>query len=188
MVMTMHASVSIIFQKNVCAIYSFSAFLTMGRKKIKHELISNESVRKVTLKKRKAGLLKKLNELTTLCGVAACAIIFSSCDTQPDVWPSKIEAFHVIEKFNNLPAKKRDKNMMDRHVFLSRSILQLNERLEKQRKKNQELEMELVLAEHMAGENNCDLNNLEQLKELVHLLQDDIKFVTNKIESKGFKV
>ena len=160
----------------------------MGRQKIKHELISNESVRKATLKKRKAGLLKKLNELTTLCGVAACAIIFSPYDTQPDVWPSQIEAFHVLEKVKNLPAKTQGKNMMDQNVFLRRTILQLNERLEKRRKKNQELEMELVLAEHMAGEDNYDLNNdLEQLKELVHLLQENIKFVTSKIDSKGFK-
>ncbi|XVF30091.1 hypothetical protein REPUB_Repub16aG0027000 [Reevesia pubescens] len=159
----------------------------MGRKKIKHELISNESVRKATLKKRKAGLLKKLNELTTLCGVAACAIIFSSYDTQPDVWPSQIEAFHVLEKFKNLPAMKQGKNMMDQNIFLRRSILQLNERLEKQRKKNQELEKEFVLAQCIAGENNNDLNNLEQLKELVHLLKENIKFVTNKIESKGLK-
>ncbi|CAN1132515.1 MADS-box transcription factor PHERES 2 [Linum perenne] len=48
----------------------------MGRKKVQHELISNEVTRKITFKKRKIGLLKKLKELTTLCGVISCGIIF----------------------------------------------------------------------------------------------------------------
>ncbi|KAK6246560.1 Transcription factor [Theobroma cacao] len=159
----------------------------MARKRVTLELISNESARKVTLKKRKAGLWKKLNELTTLCGVAACAIIFSTYDAQPDIWPSPIEAYNVLEKFKNLPAEIQGKYMMDQNSLLRRSIMQLNVRLAKQRTKNRELEMDLVMAESMAGENNCDLNNLEYLKELVHLLKEKIKFVTQKIESKGFK-
>ncbi|CAN1192955.1 MADS-box transcription factor PHERES 2 [Linum perenne] len=48
----------------------------MGRTKVQHELISNEISRKITFKKRKIGLLKKLKEIMTLCGVIACGIIF----------------------------------------------------------------------------------------------------------------
>ncbi|MBA0721317.1 hypothetical protein Golax_008876 [Gossypium laxum] len=155
----------------------------MGRKATVYEFISNEYARKATLKKRKAGLLKKLSELTTLCGVAACAIIFSSYDAQPDVWPSKAEACQVLKKFKSSPAQQRGKNMMDQTVLLKRSILQLNGRLEKRKKKNRELEKELALAEAMAGENNCDWNNLEQLKELDYQLQENIKLITDKIKS-----
>ncbi|TYJ36064.1 hypothetical protein E1A91_A05G282100v1 [Gossypium mustelinum] len=140
----------------------------MGRKATVYELISNEYARKTTLKKRKAGLLKKLSELTTLCGVAACAIIFSSYDAQPDVWPSKAEACQVLKKFKSSPAQQRGKNMMDQT---------------KRKKKNRELEKELALAETMAGENNCDWNNLEQLKELDYQLQENIKLITDKIKS-----
>ncbi|KAK6254646.1 hypothetical protein SCA6_015951 [Theobroma cacao] len=138
--------------------------------------------KKATLKKRKAGLLKKLSELTTLCGVTACAIIFSGYNTQPDVWPSPIEAFHVLDKFNNLPAEKQGKYMMDQKVLLRRIMSQMNETLEKQREKNRELEVKLALAE-----TNYDFNSLQRSEELVHLLKEKIKFVMNKIESKGLK-
>ncbi|KAE8666336.1 Pentatricopeptide repeat-containing protein, putative isoform 1 [Hibiscus syriacus] len=143
----------------------------MGRKKTTYELITNEFARKTTLKKRKAGLLKKLSELTTLCDVPACAIIFTSYDARPDVWPSQAEACRILEKFESLPEQQRGKNMMDQTIVLERNILQLNDRLEKQRKKNEVLEKELALVESMADENNCDWNNLEELEELSYQLQ-----------------
>ncbi|GMY29450.1 agamous-like MADS-box protein AGL80 [Fagus crenata] len=89
----------------------------MGRKKVKHELISNEYVRRTTFKKRKARLLKKLSELTTLCGIMTCGIIYSSYDPQPDVWPCPQEACRMLERFKNLPAKKQGKYMMDQKDF-----------------------------------------------------------------------
>ncbi|KAH9692311.1 Agamous-like MADS-box protein AGL80 [Citrus sinensis] len=85
----------------------------MGRRRVQHELISKESVRKVTFKKRRAGLKKKLSELTTLCGVTACAIICASFDHQPEIWPSPAEAARVLDKFNNFPIKRRDMNNFD---------------------------------------------------------------------------
>ncbi|KAK8691762.1 hypothetical protein V6N13_075260 [Hibiscus sabdariffa] len=157
----------------------------MGRTKTKYELITNEIARKATLKKRKAGLLKKLSELTTLCAVPACAIIFSSYDAQPDVWPSRTEACQVLEKLESLLEKQRGKNMMDQTILLKRNILQLNDRLEKQQKKNLDLEKELALVESMAGASNCDWNNLEQLNELSCRLQENIEFVSNMIEFKS---
>ncbi|KAF2290933.1 hypothetical protein GH714_016904 [Hevea brasiliensis] len=82
--------------------------IVMDRRKVKHELISNASARKVTLKTRRASLLKKLKELTTLCGVTACAIIFSDYNSSPDVWPSHSEAVCELEKFKNLPPKNKE--------------------------------------------------------------------------------
>lgn len=41
----------------------------MGRKKIEIEYIENRKNRKATLKARVGGILKKLHDLTILCGV-----------------------------------------------------------------------------------------------------------------------
>ncbi|KAK6265529.1 hypothetical protein QUC31_016366 [Theobroma cacao] len=72
--------------------------------------------------------------------------------------------------------------MMDQKVLLRRIMSQMNETLEKQREKNRELEVKLALAE-----TNYDFNSLQRSEELVHLLKEKIKFVMNKIESKGLK-
>ncbi|CAA7052359.1 unnamed protein product [Microthlaspi erraticum] len=55
----------------------------MTRSKVKLEFISNDASRKNTFRKRNKGLLKKVNELSTLCGIPACAIIYSPYNTNP---------------------------------------------------------------------------------------------------------
>ncbi|XP_021815730.1 agamous-like MADS-box protein AGL80 [Prunus avium] len=44
----------------------------MTRKKVSLTYITNDSARKATFKKRKTGLMKKGNELSTLCDIQAC--------------------------------------------------------------------------------------------------------------------
>ncbi|KAL3849601.1 hypothetical protein ACJIZ3_011483 [Penstemon smallii] len=76
----------------------------------------NNSERKISFKKRKKGLTKKVDqELSTLCGVDACAIIYSQYENQPVVWPSpevttsmltRYEDFQVWKKLKKWPIKK----------------------------------------------------------------------------------
>ncbi|KAF2297374.1 hypothetical protein GH714_022047 [Hevea brasiliensis] len=158
------------------------------RRKVKHELISNESARKLTFKKRRAGLLKKLMELTTLCGVIACAIIFSAYNSSPDIWPSHPEAVSVLEKFKRLPPKKQSKYMMDQESFLTRNISKLNEKLEKQRKKNERIELELIYAKCITGENLDPLNSLMNMNDISHLLKENLEYMTDRIDAAKDKI
>ncbi|KZV47275.1 hypothetical protein F511_07698 [Dorcoceras hygrometricum] len=50
----------------------------MGRGKIEIKKIENANSRQVTFSKRRAGLLKKANELAVLCDADVAVIIFSS--------------------------------------------------------------------------------------------------------------
>ena len=47
----------------------------MTRPAVKYQFLLDSRARKVTLKNRKAGLIKKMNELKILCGVVACLVI-----------------------------------------------------------------------------------------------------------------
>ncbi|KAF5203782.1 agamous-like MADS-box protein AGL80, partial [Thalictrum thalictroides] len=86
----------------------------MARKKVKLAWIVNDSARRATFKKRKKGLMKKVSELSTLCGVEACAIIYGPEDPQPDVWPSTpSEAHRVLTRFNSMPEMEQSKKMMN---------------------------------------------------------------------------
>ncbi|KAK5846190.1 hypothetical protein PVK06_002464 [Gossypium arboreum] len=57
----------------------------MIRKKVKLAYITNDSSRKATYKKRKKGLMKKMSELSTFCGINACAIMCSHYESQPEI-------------------------------------------------------------------------------------------------------
>ncbi|KAK8329438.1 hypothetical protein V6Z11_A11G318900 [Gossypium hirsutum] len=54
----------------------------MSRKTIKLAYITNDSTRKTTYKKRTKGLVKEVPELTALCGIEACTIIYLAKATQ----------------------------------------------------------------------------------------------------------
>ncbi|KAK3227067.1 hypothetical protein Dsin_006929 [Dipteronia sinensis] len=159
----------------------------MARRKIKQELISNESKRKVTFRKRKGGMLKKMNEITTLCGVIGCAIIYSTFDNRPEIWPSPPELTRVIDRFKETPEEERDKYTVDQKTFLGRYISRSSNALERERKKNQGLAMELTLIDCLAGKSLHDLKCLEDPKELEVLLEEKIKCFTDKIETMGLK-
>ncbi|KAF5206311.1 Agamous-like mads-box protein agl62 [Thalictrum thalictroides] len=48
-----------------------------GRQKIEIKRINDEAVRQVTFSKRRSGVFKKASELSILCGVKTCVIVFS---------------------------------------------------------------------------------------------------------------
>ncbi|MBA0875894.1 hypothetical protein Goshw_003691 [Gossypium schwendimanii] len=60
----------------------------MIRKKVKLAYITNDSSRKATYKKRKKGLMKKMSELSTYCGIDTCAIMYSPYESETEFWPS----------------------------------------------------------------------------------------------------
>ncbi|CAA7022034.1 unnamed protein product [Microthlaspi erraticum] len=74
---------------------------------------------------------KKVNELSTLCGVPACAIIYSPYTTNPDVWPSNAGAHSVISEFRALPVLDQQKKMLDQEAFIRQRIAKLSEQLRK---------------------------------------------------------
>lgn len=89
----------------------------MPKSKVNLVYIENDSARRVTFNKRKDGLMKKAYELTTLCDIAACAILFSPYNHEPLVWPSQLEAQKVISRFRNMPELEQNRGMSNQESF-----------------------------------------------------------------------
>lgn len=89
----------------------------MGRAKLTMELIKKEKSRNLAFQKRKISLKKKVNELSTLCGVKAVMIIYgpkqtSLQDNQPDIWPeNRAEVLEVINNYKVQPSDERKKKI-----------------------------------------------------------------------------
>ncbi|XWS42274.1 hypothetical protein CRYUN_Cryun16bG0001000 [Craigia yunnanensis] len=123
----------------------------MTRKKVKLAYITNDSSRKATYRKRKKGLRKKVSELSTLCGIKACVVIYHPYESQSEVWPSPIGVQRVLSEFKKLPEMKQSKKMVNQESFLRRRIAKGNEQLKKQCKDNREKEMTQVMFQNLAG-------------------------------------
>ncbi|KAH0462025.1 hypothetical protein IEQ34_009600 [Dendrobium chrysotoxum] len=153
----------------------------MARRRLKLAWISNEATRRATLKKRRKGLLKKLKELSILCDVSACAILYSPNEPQPEAWPSAPEATGILSRFRAMPEMEQSKKMMNQESFLSQRVTKLHDQLRRQDRENRELESAALLRECMAG---ASVNNLriEELAALAWLLNLKTKAVQDRID------
>ncbi|PNX95367.1 agamous-like mads-box protein agl80-like [Trifolium pratense] len=158
----------------------------MARKKVKLAYITHDSKRRGTFKKRKNGLFKKLNEISTLCGIEACAIIFSQNDHLPEVWPSPWGVQKVLSRFKSLSEMEQRKKMLNQESFLKQRIEKGQEQLKKQRNENRKKEMtnlmfQCVNAAHIIG--NVGLNDLNDLSWMIDQNLKQIERRTNETQA-----
>ncbi|CAA7027236.1 unnamed protein product [Microthlaspi erraticum] len=132
----------------------------MGRRKVTHQLISDAATRRVTFRKRKEGLLKKLKELTILCGLRACAIIYSDYKEGPEVWPNRNEVRVLLNRLSELPVEKQTKYMMDQKDLMTRMIQDAEKKLEKEQMFGRSMELGMAAAFR-------DLDDADYSEELV---------------------
>ncbi|KAJ9678054.1 hypothetical protein PVL29_022824 [Vitis rotundifolia] len=158
----------------------------MARGKLKMELIANEKLRCRTFRNRQKGLKKKLHELSTLCDVEACMIIY--CDqngngtysSQPDVWP---ENHYEVQRIVNKYISERKEDHGKRTVALS-DILE-------SRKRKAELELQKLQEKNgktkgQTSETRLELDGLsyEKLMEINDKLDRKLEHVKSLIDLK----
>lgn len=154
----------------------------MTRKKVKLAYITNDSARKATFKKRKKGLLKKVSELSTLCGIETCAIIYSPYEAQPEVWPSPLGAQRAIARLKMMPEADQSKKMVNQESFLRQRITKAQEQLKKQQRENREKEMTQVMYRGLVGEGLENLSIVD-LNDMGWLIDKNIAEIDEKIKS-----
>lgn len=157
-------------------------WLAMTRKKVKLAYITNDSARKATFKKRKKGLLKKVSELSTLCGIETCAIIYSPYETQPELWPSPMGVQRAIARFKTMPEADQSKKMVNQESFLRQRITKAQEQLKKQQRENREKEMTQVMYRSLVGEGLENLSIVD-LNDMGWLIEKNIAEIEEKIKS-----
>ncbi|MBA0629020.1 hypothetical protein Godav_023640 [Gossypium davidsonii] len=137
----------------------------MTRKKVKLAWIGNNTSRRVSLKKRRLGLVKKVMELTTLCGIEACLVIYSPDEQEPVVWPSQEEARRLIKKFYQVPEIERIKKMMNLETYIKEKVFMLQDQLKKMNRKNMKVEVRQLMLQIEQGKmvDEFNVNELDCL-------------------------
>ncbi|XP_004500453.1 agamous-like MADS-box protein AGL80 [Cicer arietinum] len=148
------------------------------RNKVKLAFMINDSARKITYNKRKKSLMKKIKELTTLCGIDACAIVYSDFNSQPEVWPSPWEIERIITKFKAYSEYEQGKKMLDQESFLMQRIVKSKEQLTKVEKNNSEMEQSLILFQCLIRENFIYTLNTVVLNDLACVINEKLKGIS----------
>ncbi|KAL8523187.1 hypothetical protein ACS0TY_013237 [Phlomoides rotata] len=160
----------------------------MTRKKITLAYIKNYSDRRVCFKKRKKGLIKKVSELSTLCGVDACAIIYSQFEAEPEVWPSVLGAQRVLARFQKLNTMDRTRKMVNQDTYTRQRIKKAEDQLSRLRNENKRKEMERFMFENLYANATLDHFNLKDASHLGFVINQtlsDIRFQLEILEKNG---
>lgn len=121
----------------------------MARKKVKLEYIANDASRRATFKKRRKGLIKKVSELSTLCDVKACLVVYGHDEPVPEVWPSGAEAVRVVARLKRMPEMEQSKKMMDQEGFMRQRIAKLQEQVSLEPESNTEMSVFCICLEYL---------------------------------------
>jgi len=145
--------------------------------------IANNSDRKASYIKRKKSLLKKTEEISTLCGVEACTIVYGPYAPVPDVWTSKSGVQNVVEKFRN--TCEHNKKMATQESFLSERIAKGREKMKKHVRSNQEKEMTMFMFQCLKNGRVELLNNLtpDDLNVLSSVIDSKLRDINKKMET-----
>ncbi|EHA8587983.1 agamous-like MADS-box protein AGL80 [Cocos nucifera] len=153
----------------------------MARKKVNLAWIANDSTRRATFKKRRKGLLKKVSELSTLCDVKACLVVYGPQEPLPVVWPSVHEAIRLVARFRSMPEMEQSKKMMNQEEFLRQRVVKLQDQLRKHERENREIETTLLMYEGLAGRSLHNVG-MQEVTSLAWMLEMRMKMVQQRIE------
>ncbi|RVX21816.1 hypothetical protein VitviT2T_006289 [Vitis vinifera] len=154
----------------------------MARKKVQLQWIMNDTTRRTTYKKRVKGLMKKAKELSILCGVEACAIVYSPYDPQPEVWPSPMEVVRVIGEFECRPENDQTKKRLNQENYIRQRVAKAKEQVVKQQKKNRRMELDNLMYQCLAGGRGLQGLNIKELSDLMWYIDDQLKPISHKME------
>ncbi|WVY93226.1 hypothetical protein V8G54_032314 [Vigna mungo] len=170
-----------IFSKLPC---SFLLTL-MARKKVDLTFITKTSKRKATFKKRKNGLIKKIGEISILCGIQACAIIYTPDEPeQPEVWPSEEGVESAITRFRSVSELEQSKKMFCQESFLRQRIVKVQEQLKKVRNENRKKEINHLISQYITVGNNFETANIIDLNDISFLADQCLEDITKKIAAR----
>lgn len=124
----------------------------MARNKVKLAWIANDANRRSTLKKRRKGLMKKVRELSILCGVEACVVVYDPQEPHhPAAWPSNGEAMRMLTRFKALSDIERSRKMTNQETYLKGRVNKQAEQFRRLQRQNRELQMTALLFDGLRG-------------------------------------
>ncbi|KAI3931958.1 hypothetical protein MKW98_012368 [Papaver atlanticum] len=125
--------------------------------------------------------MKKVSELSTLCGVSACAIVYGPCDRTPEVWPQQPEAHRVLMRFKSLPEMDQIKKQLNQESFTYNRIGNIIEQFKKQKRENRYMDISEMYNHAVAGKFSISNVHPSDLGDLAWVLDDKKKAVQRKL-------
>ncbi|CAN0861514.1 MADS-box transcription factor PHERES 1 [Linum grandiflorum] len=122
--------------------------------------IADDLVRNTYFQKRRVRLIKKVKELSTLCGVQGMCVIYNPYEEPssfqpwpppepPTVWPSCESVVQLMQRFMALPCVERSKKMFNQHEYLREVIMKAEEKQSRGLKTIHDMDLAIMMDEFL---------------------------------------
>ncbi|CAJ2640486.1 unnamed protein product [Trifolium pratense] len=126
--------------------------------------------------------MKKLNEMTTLCGIEACGIIYDNNNPHAEVWPSDSGVKNVLSRFGSFSELQRSKKLMDQSDYLRQNIHKAYEKLKKLVEENRKKEMINVIDHYIhTNEFTGNLMTKYDVNDFTSLIDENLQEIYRKM-------
>ncbi|CAJ1882190.1 unnamed protein product [Sphenostylis stenocarpa] len=146
------------------------------RKKMTLQLIENFVTRKTRYRKNREILLKKVEDLATLCDLNACVIIYGPGDNEPTVWPSREIAKEMLDKFENAPLSDRVRKNVTPQLYIQQMNKKIENHIVKLKKKNDEKDVSNFMHKIHDGKSLSDFD-ASDISRLLCYVEGKLKFI-----------
>lgn len=124
-----------------------------------------------------------MRELSTLCDVPACVVVYSPGGTQPEVWPSVPEATNILQNVKDLPDSDKCKKVLDQEGLLKQNVAKATEKLRKLERDNREREVNIIIQDFIVGHRkSLDDLSLDMARDLEWVVDQRLQAVSSRIE------
>ncbi|XP_073015146.1 agamous-like MADS-box protein AGL30 isoform X1 [Primulina eburnea] len=144
-------------------VFQFDLFPRMGRVKLKIQRLENLSSRQVTYGKRRAGILKKAQEISVLCDIDIILLMFSPTGKPSIFRGPRSNIDEMIAKYAQLTTKERAKRRLESLETLKRNFKKLD----------QDVDIEEFL--------DASTPSIEEMQNRVRMLRDQLTQVHNRL-------
>ncbi|XP_056697234.1 agamous-like MADS-box protein AGL80 [Spinacia oleracea] len=154
----------------------------MTRKKVKLAYIENKSSRRATYKKRVKIVVKKTRELSVLCGIDTCTIVYGPDEQAPVVWPPcEVEAKRIISNFRIKSEVDMSERSLNQQTFLKESVNKAQEKLFKLQQRKREIQIENLATDIMSGRLTLEQSNPFDLRDLILVIENRMRAMQQRI-------
>lgn len=129
--------------------------------------------------------MKKVSELSTLCDVNACAVVYSPDSNEPVFWPSRPEVEQLLVRYQSFSQVERSRKMVNHEGYLKEQINKLIGQKKKLVAKNKELENTYLMQQlYLSGKTTSEFAN-DEMCSLFYYVSEKNKEIERRIELLG---
>ncbi|GAB2272628.1 hypothetical protein Dimus_007450 [Dionaea muscipula] len=123
-----------------------------------------------------------MDELTKLCGVDGCLVVYNPEDKDLFAWPNAEEAENLLAVYTSMPKMERAKKALNHEQYIEARDKKLRSQIAKHEKRNKEMKASLLMNQITHGEREIDELTQPELEVLSWFSGHKLEYIARRTQ------